>query len=108
MTLKLDRQHLEAVSVQFMPLLLLFSDIPGQRSTADLLTGKLLKSIISDLDITFKRKLLCKQRKFNLHLKDAEGIVLLHQLIKFPIPEGQFWLDNLRNKIVADLHKQVL
>ncbi len=110
MKLKISKQGTESISSYFMPTIILFADVRIRENAnceSDLLGAKLLRSILHDVDIVFKRKLLTLAKDYKIKMSDAQGIVLLKFLLEFPIPEGQFWLQNLRNNITAQLHKQI-
>ena len=110
MKLKIDRQQLNDLSIYFLPFMLQLVEarLRQDKGTEQEFLDKICRSILVDIDTMFKRKLLTLQVKFKIHFTEAEGIVLLQFLLKFPIPGDHFWRNNLRNQIIQQLHKQLV
>src|SRR5687768_12351483 len=111
MKLKISRQHADAISSQFMPHILVLHDARLRETVNnpnEQLINKILKSILCDLDIMFKRRMLTKTRVFTIDFSDAQGIVFYMCMLSFPVPSHQIYLHNLRNQVVQELHKQII
>lgn len=110
MKLQIERQQLDDLSTYFLPFMLkvIDSQLLQNKGTDLEFSNKVLKSILSDVDLIFKRKVLCRQRKFQITFKEAEGLVLMYFLLRFPIPADHWYRLNLRNQLVEQLHKQTV
>lgn len=110
MKLKINKQGAESISTYFMVTIILLADVrirDSRHNQNEYLGAKLLRAILHDVDVIFKRKLLTQAKDYKIKLTDAEGIVLLKFMLEFPIPPGQFWLQNLRNNVTSQLDKQI-
>jgi|ERR1035437_2667971 hypothetical protein len=104
MRLEINRQYLEDLSKHFLPYMIMVCE--ANLEGTDSILYKLSKSILTDIDIIFKRKLLTVQKKFCIKMKDAEGLIFKRFMLEFPIPSDHFWRNNLRNQIILQLDKQ--
>jgi hypothetical protein len=110
MKLKISKQGAESVSTYFMPTIMMMANMrvkESEHAQIELLSAKLLRAILEDVDIIFKKKLLTQAKDYKIKMNDACGIVLLKFLLEFPVPENQFWLHNLRQNVTDQLHKQI-
>lgn len=110
MKLKLSRQYLEDISLNFMPVMIMTAEarIRMNKGTELETLDRICLSVLQDIDLAFKRKRLTMQHKFSITFSEAEGIIFMKGLLNFPIPAEHFWRLNYRNQIVEQLDKQLV
>ena len=106
MHLELNRQYLEDLDKYFLPYMIMVCD--ANLNGTDNYLFKLSKSILSDIEIIFKRKLLTMQKKFTIKMKEAEGLIFYKFMMEFPLHPDHYWRQLLRNQIIEQLNKQLL
>lgn len=105
MKLRVNRQILEDLCNHFMPYMLLLAASkiePGD------LYNRMCKSILNDIEIMMKRKLLTRPAMFTISFKEHEAIAFMQFLGDVGIEPTQFWRVNMRQQVIDQLHKQLV
>lgn len=108
-SLKFHRDQARCIEENFLPLMLKFAELKlreTQNSTDDFLNAKILLTLINEVNIIFKRKLLTQAIKFHFKFNDAQAITFYKFLMNHPVPPSQFYLNNLRQHVIDVLHPQ--
>lgn len=72
----------------------------------DYFNNKILLTLIKEVQIIFKRKLLTQAINFHFRLNDAQAITLYKFIMEHPVPAIELYLLNLRQHVCDVLHKQ--
>ena len=107
MKLKIDRGQARSVQQRFFPYLVQLCDmrIRDTKNEQDLLIAKLVRSVLTDVQIKFDRKLIGFAERFTFKFTDSESIVLYKLLMLLPLDAKDVWLTQLRQYIIECLYR---
>ncbi|MEP7317194.1 MAG: hypothetical protein ABI921_00580 [Panacibacter sp.] len=108
--LKLRRDEARYVDDHFFPFMLMNAKqklIYAENDTAEF-NAKVILSLISDVIVAFKRKLLSNANKFVFNFSNAHAICFYYLLLQQPIQPNLFYDVNLRQHLVNVLHKIII
>lgn len=112
-SLKLSRDRARCIEEVMFPLIRATAElhvreklqIIGQYEN-EYLTAKILLTLIAEVDVIFKRKLLGQAKEFKFNFNDAQAITFYKFLMNHPIGPVEIYLLNLRQHVCQILHKQ--
>jgi hypothetical protein len=108
--LKLKRDDARLLETAFLPYMVMLAQSrlrSAEHFTLDYFNSKIVLSLISEVQLSFKRKLLGKAKKMLFNFNDAHAIAFYMMLMKQPVDEKHVYALNLRHQICDALHKQL-
>lgn len=108
---KLSRDQAREIEEKFFPYMMLAEKMKlrdARMHEYEFFITKMKISLLHDIIITFKRKLLTDQKKFLFKFPDHHGICLYQLLIKQPVDSTRVYDVWLRQNLMNVLHKQLL
>ncbi|MBG9376957.1 hypothetical protein I5907_11990 [Panacibacter sp. DH6] len=111
MKLKLSRDEARLADEKFFgPILMIYKmkvrDAPTW--SAEWCNQKVLLSLIIDVRVAFKKKLLSSSNTFIFNFSDGHGIALYHLLMQYPVDTYSVYNVLTRQKICNTLHAQII
>lgn len=109
--LRLSRDQARHIERDFFPYMLMVCKMKVREAieeTEDYFTYKMILSLIHDVDVAFKKKLLTSSHTFNFNFSDAHGLCLYRFMMKQPINENVVYSVILRQMICDALFQQLL
>lgn len=108
------RQYAKTVSDTIFPYINLLKQSHANnvkmhsKVSSELLTVKLINSLLKDVELLLKKKLLLTNgTTVKLKLSDAEAIALYKTFLILPIDDGNYYLLMIRNEWITILDKQI-
>ena len=111
MKLKLNRDEARFADENFFsPIILIYKMKVrnAEMDSAAYYNSKVLLSLINDISIAFKRKLLSSSNTFLFHFSDGHGIALYHLLMQHPVDTYSVYSVLTRQKICNAMHTQII
>lgn len=108
---KLSRDQTRYIDDHFFPYMLMYEKMQLRNCRLEeynFFVSKMKLSLLNDVVLTFKRKLLTTQEKMLFKFSDAHGICLYQYLVHHPIDQTIVYAVMLRQNLIEVLRKQLL
>ena len=109
--LRLTRDQARLIEKNFLPyMIMLAKSKAASVSTGSIkhLRYKIILSLIHDVQLLFKRKLLTTALKLKFNLSDAHGVAFYIFLMRQPISDKEIFAQVLRQQICNHLYQQLI
>jgi hypothetical protein len=109
MKLKLTRQYLECIALQYMPQIFEMAKVRQSLyniDSSDFWNAQIITEVTDDLWTLFDKKYSSfKGSKCTVNLTKAQAYCLYMFMYKFPIDGSQFWHCMMRDKLIHQLNQ---
>lgn len=110
-SIKLTRDEARLFQQTFFPFMIASAKTKAlQAASGDLdqLSARILLSLLEEVELVFKRKLLTRSNKFSFSFTDACAIAFYVFLMKQPIADYHVYVLQLRQRVCNNIYKQLL
>ncbi len=108
--IKLTRDQARLIEQNCLPYMVMLTEMKVHDTSTlgpEYFISKILNSLITEVHVSFKRKLLGKGNNLSFPFTDAHGIAFYSLFLTHPIEAKQEYLINLRQQVCDIMHKQI-
>lgn len=111
LTLKMTRDQARMIEQNFLPFILMNCQVQIHDNADHLvryLSKRVMLSLMREIDVIFKRRLLGTGNKMNIKLSDAHAIVFYVKMMEHPVEDKEVHMILLRQKICDYIYQQLI